>query len=442
MSFSIYKPVTKYVVGGGGPTNNFYLDVSIDVSGIFYTDICQYDSTYWQNVDKTIGKVSIADSNNLDAFGRFRVSNPNTLFDGKMVDSSQSILFDTSTNLGGMATFLINESAMLMDVSRANQFVIRQSHFFPNYQPGKSMCGLASFYFGTNIPAGVSKKAGLYDGTEGVYFEQTSTGLSWNLKSLSTGTTTTVFQNAWNIDKLDGSGPSGLTLSMATTNLLFIDFEWLGVGRVRTGFILRGQITYCHEFVLALDRVYLKDPGLPIRYEISTSSNQASNVSMKQICSTIISEGGYDPLGLVRSYIMENAFGTLGTSYVPILSIRLNPAYKTFLFSPSSIQAISNSGTTILYKALYNPVLTGASWQDTSSYVQIDLSATSFTGGFSIDSGFLTTSARNTFQGIPQSVLSFQSDINGTPDIFTIVARAVTGTNKDIQLAVNWREVF
>ena len=450
MSFSIYKPVTKYLVGSGGgtTTNNIYVDVSvdisanIDVSGTFYTDICQYDSTYWQNVDKTIGKVSIADSNNLDAFGRLRISNPYTLFDGKMIDSSQSLLFDTSTNLGGSITYLQNESSILMDVSKANQFVIRQSHFFPNYQPGKSMCGLASFYFGTSIPAGVSKKAGQFNGSEGIYFEQTNAGLSWNLKSLSTASTTTVFQSSWNIDKLDGSGPSGLTLTMATTNLLFIDFEWLGVGRVRTGFVLRGQIIYCHEFVLALDRVYLKDPGLPIRYEIRTSSDQVSNVSMKQICSSIISEGGYEPLGLVRSYLMESANSTLNTSYKPVLSLRLNPQYKTYLFSPLSVQTVTTSATTIHYKVLYNPTLTGASWQNTDSYVQVDLSASAFSGGYQIDTGFLTTTTRSSFQTIPPSFISFQSDINGTPDILTVVARSTSGTNRDILVSLIWREVF
>lgn len=215
-----------------------------------------------------------------------------------------------------------------------------------------------------------------------------------------------------------------------------------GVGRVRTGFVLRGQIIYCHEFILALDRVYLKDPGLPIRYEIRTSSDQVSNVSMKQICSTIMSEGGYEPLGIVRSYLMESANSDLNTSYKPVLSLRLKPQYKTYLFIPSSVQTVTSSGTSIHYKVLYNPTLTGASWQNTDSYVQVDLSASAFSGGYPIDTGFLTTTARSSFQAIPPSLIAFQSDINGTPDILTIVARAVTGTNKDIQVAIIWKEVF
>jgi hypothetical protein len=103
---------------------------------------------------------------------------------------------------------------------------------------------------------------------------------------------------------------------------------------------------------------------------------------------------------------------------------------------------VTSSGTTIHYKVLYNPTLTGASWQNTDSYVQVDLSASAFSGGYPIDTGFLTTTARSSFQTIPPSFISFQSDINGTPDILTVVARSTSGTNRDILVSLIWREVF
>lgn len=461
MSFTIYKPAKWSYVGGSTSTvinqtvdisgvnidisANINVDISnisLDVSGTFTTDICQYPSLYWQNVNKTIGKVSLADSANIDAFGRLRVSNPETLFDGKMIDSSQNIIFDSSWNNGGRLVYLQNESAMRFDISAANSFVKRQTHYYSQYQPGKSLAILASFYFGTTTPATVTRRVGWFDDNEGIYFEQSSTGLSWNIRSLSAPSITQT-QSQWNIDRLDGTGPSGFTLSMANTNLMFIDVEWLGVGRVRIGFVINGMLTYCHQFTQALSSVYIKSPNLPVRYEIRTTNAQSFDVSMKQICCTIMSEGGYSPLGLMASYLNENEVTLDSTNYIPVISIRLRPGLSKGELKPLFYNLVGGGGSTLYYRVLRNATLTTPSWTNVNDYSQVDIASVSATGGQIMDTGFVIGSQRLVFADIPDNLLVFQQDMNGTPDTLTIVMKAEVGagSGKKVRTSITWQEI-
>lgn len=259
MSFTIYRPIKTTYIGGGGSTiinqtvdisgvnidisANINVDisnVSLDVSGTFTTDICQYSSLYWQNVNKTIGKVSLADSANIDAFGRLRVSNPETLFDGKMIDSSQNIIFDISCNNGGRLVYLQNESA----------------------------------------------------------------------------------------------------------------------------------------------------------------------------------------------------------NYIPVISIRLRPGFSKGELKPLFYNLVGGGGTTLYYRVLRNATLTTPSWTNVNDYSQVDITSTSVTGGQIMDTGFVINSQRLAFADVPDNLLVFQQDMNGTPDTLTIAMKAETGgAGKKVRSSITWQEI-
>lgn len=451
-----YNHIGSVDISGG----NINLDVSsiniaaVTISGPIPTgynhignvDISSFSSTYYQNVNSVMGKVLFGDSAGNDAFGRLRVGNPNNLYEGSLISSQQPEFFDVSAANGAITTYNQAESTMTFDVSRSGQFVKRQSHYFTHYQPGKSLCIIASFYFGSSNPTGSYKRVGLLDDNEGIYFQQDASGVSWNILSQSTGTTTTVYQSSWNIDTLLGSGSSGLTLNINQTNIIFMDVEWLGVGRVRVGFVIGGRIIYCHQFVLNnLTVPYIRSPYLPIRYQIGTTINQASNVSMKQICCTAISEGGYQPIGNVRSYIMTNTKTLLSATFTPVLSLRLKSQYGKYQINPVSYSILFPQGNDVVfYKIIYRGTITGANWQSASDYAEIDSSGTAVTGGYTINSGFITSQVRTTFDTQATSVLNLQSDINGDCDILTIacVAKTTGGTQPDIYASMDWREII
>jgi hypothetical protein len=325
------------------------------------------------------------------------------------------------------------------DVSRSGQFVKRQTHYRARYQPGKSLLVIASFYFGTNIPAGAYQRIGYFDDDEGIFLEQSSTGLSWNVRSESFSGLS-VSQSSWNIDPLNGTGPSGVTLQMDQTNIIVIDLQWLGVGRIRVGFQYQGRILYCHQFTIDdLTSPYLRTPYQPVRYEVGTSTNQSQNVSIKQICCSVISEGGYQPLGYLRSYITENTKETNTSNYVPILSIRLKqPFYRGQVF-PISFSVTSNQ--LIFVKLFYRCSLSGANFVSASDYTEADTTATSLTGGYVIDSDFVTTQSKFIFQNIPQLLLGLQSNINRDCDILTLAAKSQSGTPA-VRANITWKEII
>jgi hypothetical protein len=416
-----------------------YVDISSSTP--LHVDISTNNPLTYQNVNETIGKVMYADSASNDAFSRLRISNTNTLFDGALVDNCHNEIFDISFVNGANFTYNQTQSTMTFDVSRSGQFVKRQSHFRARYQPGKSLLILASFYFGTFIPSGAYQRIGFFDEDEGIYLQQDSSGISWNLKSESIGTTIPVSQSNWNIDSLNGSGPSGITLDLTQTNIIVIDLQWLGVGRIRVGFQNKGRIIYCHQFNIDdLSYPYIRTPYQPVRTEVGTITNQSQNVSVKQICCSMISEGGYDPVGYLRSYIMENTKETNISSYTPILSIRLKqPFYRGQIF-PISF-SVSASNQLVFLKLFYRCSLTGANFTSASDYAEVDVSATSLSGGYTIDSDYVTTQSNFTFQNIPELLLGLQSNINRDCDILTLAAKSSSGT-PSVRANLVWKEII
>lgn len=421
--------------------NNHIGSVSIDGSSNFYVDLSTNDALTYQNTNTTIGKVMFADSASNDAFSRLRTSNPETLFDGSLVDNCHNEIFDLSFNNGANFTYNQHASTFTFDVSRSGQFVKRQSHYRARYQPGKSLLILASFDFGIFVPPGSYQRVGYFDDDEGIYFQQTSTGLSWNLKSESFNDIISVPQANWNIDPLNGSGPSGVTLDITQTQIIIIDLQWLGVGRVRVGFQYKGRILYVHQFTVDdLTVPYTRTPYQPVRYEVGTSTDQSQNVSIKQICCSMISEGGYQPLGYLRSYITEGTITTNINNYIPILSIRLKqPFYRGQIF-PISFSAYA-SNQLIFLKLFYRCSLTGANFISATDYAEIDTSASAVTGGYTIDSDYVTTQTNFTFQSISPLLLGLQSDINRQCDILTLAAKSSQGS-PTIRANLVWREII
>jgi hypothetical protein len=143
-----------------------------------------------------------------------------------------------------------------------------------------------------------------------MYFEIDDTTAYFVERSLSTGTETRVAQEDWNVDKLDGTGVSGITLDISKAQILWMDIEWLGLGTVRMGFVING-IIYSLPFIpprKLIQSTYITTASLPLRYEIANTGITTSSSTLKQVCSTVISEGGYELRGL------QQAVGTPITS--------------------------------------------------------------------------------------------------------------------------------
>lgn len=387
------------------------------------------------------------DNPGVDAFGRFRTSQPFTIFDGKFVETDGSLFWDTALVGGGAATWTSAESTYtLTNGTASGDSVTRQTKEYFNYQPGKSQLIMMTGVMGA-IKANVRQRIGYFDNNNGLFFEEDGTNLKVVRRTNTSGSPVdnTVNQASWNIDPMNGSGPSGITIDMSKTQIFVIDFEWLGVGRVRMGFVVNGIIYYCHQFLNAnsLTLVYMARPSLPCRYEMTNTGVAASGTSMKQICSTVISEGGFNMPGVVRAVDTGSTAITVSSTLIPLLSIRLKSANIRSKLRTVLMHLEITNNQTMLWRLLWNAALTGPSWTSVSStsVAEYDTTASAVSGGDALLAGYVTGNDSQDLNNL-YSRLNVVSNIAGTSDILTIAAMSVGGSNSTACASMMFEEVY
>jgi len=375
-----------------------------------------------------------------DAFGRLRVSQPYTLFDSQnryAVDNQ----FDTSTATGGTLTYLANEATASMNVtSTSGSEVIRQTFRTMTYQPGKGLLVLATFVMAT-AKTNLRQRCGYFGTQNGLFFQLNNTTKSFILRTYIGGsvddTTRKVDQSAWNGDKLDGTGASGLTLDLTKPQILWMDFEWLGVGNVRCGFIINGQYIVCHTYQNANvtgTSVYMTTAILPVRYEITNTGATSGSSSLKQICSSVVSEGGLEPTSIDHVARRATALTGVGTTLLPLVSIRLASTALGAVVLPSSVKVIPTSADDFEIQLVKNATLTGASYSAVASdaNVEFDVAATAMTGGTICQIDYAASSNQGTSPLNPIAAFNWDyqlgASLAGVSDIYTIGVKTFSGT--------------
>jgi hypothetical protein len=386
-----------------------------------------------------------------DAFGRMRAGLPETLFDAKFLNDAQPLYWDDAQTSGGSTTSTFNANQASVTLAVANGVAgirVRQTFRRFQYQPGKSQSVVMTGVIGTPT-TGITRRIGLFDTKNGVFFESSPTAKNVVIRSFTSGSAveTRVAQSAWNIDKLDGTGASGLTLDFSKTNIFMIDFQWLGSGTVRFGFFINGSIYYCHQIHHAnIDAlVYMSTPNLPLRYEIS-NSGAGGAASMLQICSTVISEGGSQDTGATRS-VSRGATGvqTLNTTNLyPLISIRLKSGFESCQIQLILASAVCTSNSPIEVQVLLNPTVAGTALSFaslTNSSVEADVTSTNATavsGGTLLQSTILAAAGSLALDTI--SDFQIGSSIAGVNDIIVVAFRRLTGTTETAFASLTWRE--
>lgn len=355
-------------------------------------------------------KVGFAD-NAVDAFNRLKVSSPFTIFDSQH-RYKENDKWDTFGATGGTTSYSLNESVVNLTVgTQTGSKVTRETKRVFPYQPGKSLLVLNTFVM--NEPKdGLRQRVGYFGITggatsgvpyNGIYLEQNGLTASIVLASGSLDTSFTVNQSQWNGDKFDGNGPSGRILDVSKSNIFWTDIEWLGVGDVRAGFFVDGKPVIAHTFHNdnTHPTTYMTTAVLPIRYELENTKAQGQGSTMKQICSSVISDGGYE--GFSRRYNVTHDGATLksltaaGAQY-PIIALRLPPNRFDAVIVPSNISVIvqettNNKPDTVQYRVLLNPSLSGGSWlTHYGGNVEYNNTAISVTGGSDIIGGYISSS--------------------------------------------------
>lgn len=390
-------------------------------------------------------RILSADSPSIDAFGKWRVSQPTTLFDGKQVVDSGSFYFDIKTVGGASVTWNSGSAQSTMLVtSTSGSRAIKQTKRIFVYQPGKSQQIICTGKFGTKVD-GIKKSIGSFDDDNGYFYQTSGSSFGVVLRKTINGVKTDTFisQSTWNLDKMNGLGPSGNTLDISKAQIYTMDYEWLGVGRVRYGVVQKGAIIYVHEInnYNSLETVYLRNPNLPIRYEISTHKNTTTGSLMTQICSTVISEGGFDSTGK-RVVITSNNGATIGASeYDAVLFIRYNNnSSKGAQIVPEQLDLLVKPGNSSTFAGrwdlLINPTVTNAvTYNNVSGSVVTQVGVVGagniiINPGITIATGYFAgTSANSVAQMVTlDPYYGLGRKVDGTSDVLAVGIKTVDNT--------------
>jgi len=393
------------------------------------------------NVNIGQGQLVTFGGANLDAFGRLRVSEPFTLFDSQNRYAEDDQFSSSTSGSGSSVTFATNESSVNMNVGTVSGGkTVRQTFRRMPYQPGKSMLILTTFCMNV-AKANLRQRIGYFDENNGIYLEKNGTSEpSFVVRTNTSGSpvnTNSASQSSWNGDKLDGTGPSGYDLNLETVQIFWSDIEWLGVGNVRCGFVINGQFIICHTFQCANQtgktKVYMETAILPVRYEIENTDTTASSSTLKQICSTVISEGGYQQTVQDTIARRTSVLGTISTTFLPLVSIRLKSTSAGAVVLLNRIIVLPTTNQSYEVCIMKNSTLTGASWTSLSSNVEYDVTATAMTT--SVDGIYQNDYVTSSAQG--RSILAAPTGYNfayqlgtslaGVSDTFTLGIRVISG---------------
>jgi hypothetical protein len=404
----------------------------------------------------TNGITTTANPVSQDAFGRLRVSNPLTLFDSSHRYKDNG-LWATSTASGGAAVFSANEGLVNLNVTTTSgSQVLRETFKVFSYQPGKSLLVMTTFVMAP-AKTNLRQRVGYFGTDNGLYIQLNNSTLSFVERSLVTGIVTeaTVNQSSWNVDKMDGTGPSGITLDITKAQILFMDIEWLGEGTVRLGFVINGQFYLCHNFHHAniITSTYITTASLPLRYEITNTGVTASASILKQVCSTVISEGGYElrgtQLAVGTPITTPKTFAAAGT-YYPMVAIRLKAATLDAVVITTAVSLLGiGNGKNYAWRIVQSAITTGGSWVSAGadSSVEYNLTGTTVSSGRILAQGYVNSSNQGSpsINILKEAIFASQLERNSftsTPlEIVVEMAIDTTGGTLGAYVSLDWEEV-
>jgi hypothetical protein len=422
------------------------------------------------NVDISDVTVNVSDSftpSSFDAFGRLRVSNPYTLYEftsilGKGAPTQGQVIIDEDLSGSGTSTWS-SESYINMDVSGTG-YVIRQTHAYIPYQPGKSklvyLTGVLYHDLSDNplnTTTDLISRIGTFDASMGIFVE--CSGGTIAVVQRNGGVETRVPRASW-VDKLDGTGSSGVTVNFAKAQIFVFDFEWLGVGQVRCGIVIGGQLYVYYTFthINELDSPYIRTATLPLRYEIRGGPTTRNSLHM--ICGSVISEGGFNPLGNRYIYPVIDPFPSWQTlsptnqTFIPLLSLRIRSDYpgRVGTIKLKNVDLFSGDPTKYgSWRIVLNADVSGGTWTDYDSNSSIAQVITHVAGHtYTANSGRVLYS--NFYAGRANSTLATTTDeliaappiaynqFTGRSDTITLIANSFTNNAQQLWAVIEWIE--
>lgn len=413
---------------------------------------------YGKSVKTPRNALDVFPKGSVDAFDRKRVSQPATLFDSQSQYDASPLLFNEKTANGGSLVYDENSSSVYLNTNTlSGSMALRQSKRYFHYYPGKSQLIMISL---TGAPPKdhLYQEYGYGDDENGIFFAVRGLGLQIVRRTSTSGTPVdeAFSQEEWDIDRMDGTGPSGVTLDMSKAQTLAIDLEWLGVGLVRVGFVFNGTTYYCHGFKHSnfSPSVYMKTANLPVRWKLENTSTTLTESRAQAICTSVSSEAGFSDQYAYPFTVSNNVAGRLvSTTETPLLALRPALTFKgqtnRVSLVPVSFDHYAHTSP-VLFRVYYNAEVSGGSWTsvNSESTAEVNATVTGFSGGINVAETLVPASKQgNTTtpgEGGSQllSILTLNLDIDGLdPDMLVVTGQTmISSTNTPVVNSITWKE--
>ena len=420
--------------------------MSLGVDGVFDGDV---------SVSNPL-PTRMGDSPSIDAFGRGRVSAPVYVYESNFVYTLNTLTQEAITaESGATVTHDATNSCALMTFSSTptgGKAYLQTFEQF-RYQSGRSHLIYMTFNF-IETKANTLKFVGYGDRYDGIFLEQSGSTVQMKIYSTTANATETVAQSAWNLDELDGTGSSGLTLDLTKAQIFVMDLQWLGVGRVRVGFNINGLFVYVHQFIHANSTTvpYMKSGSLPVSAGMTCTGTVST--TMRFICSSVTSEGGEADVGSIN-LSQSTASLTAGSGVrTHAISIRpkttFNGVANRINIVPTGLAILVTGNYPIKWELVIGDVVTGTTtFADVNAiHSGVEYNTAGTTSGspsLVIDSGYVSASATNkgatetgVFSRIPITLNAAGAvRANGT---LTLLVMGI-GSTSACQAEVSWKEV-
>lgn len=407
---------------------------------------------------------------NKDAFYRYRFSEPVTIFDSKQIFDNLPLLWDDQSVSGSGTTSTYSKPKAKTTLGVAGTTAgkrVRQTFRRFDYQPGKSQLVDLTGKLGT-AALGITKEIGQHDDDNGIFFKMDVNGVYVGIRSSTSGvaadnlvhqndaTYSTDGTSTWNVDAMDGTGASGITIDWTKDQIFFFDYEWLGVGTVAMGVFVNRKPYYVHYFHNAnlVDDVYMSTPNNPLRYMIENDGTGAAD-TLDCICASVITEGGRQETGIKKGILRDSSVGGLttanNTNLYPVIGIRLKSTHLGAAIALLHNDVMATTTADYSWSLILNPTLAGTSisgsWQNkTNSALQYvfptgSTTVTNNTGEL-IDCGLGSDTKQNKgdTESTSESDLKLGAKIDGTPDELFLCVRSIASGVETYYGSITFKE--
>lgn len=359
-------------------------------------------------------------------------------------------IWDEATTGTASSTFSEFDGCVIMQVgSSAGDEIVRQTRNVMPYYPGRQNESVFAVKYEMPVE-GIRRRAGIFNENNGMYFEDNGGVYSVVIRrNTAEGVVENrVTRDNWNIDKLDGTGPSGITADATKIQMFVIEYEWYGAGIVEFKYVFNNNSYPIHRFDHAniSDTIYMNTPFLPIRLELTNVTGAAGTHDMHQGSSALRVEGGVGLLGREENVTTPFTGVTTGGARVlrPVLSIRLRSDRLQGVALPLEFLAASLDNTPLYYQVIRDTTLTGADWNNVSgnSFCEYDYAATAYAGGEAIQTGYISSTNQGLTKFFPkETILQLgRNDMGTTAQTFTILC-ATAQANKSVFASLSWVEI-